>query len=186
MRYVAGALCALLWPGVVYAETLEPRAVQYDFEEKQDSTTKSCNVILTLLSMPAPEVVKFTFTEVSGNGVSAPIAVGFYLDVGDFQFANGKPASIQRAKLRTAAFLSTSFNTPGRFYTSPQDDGSVFVGTGNPDDAGPFILAFGAGDFTLSFQRDGPEVSRAYHVKDRPPLAVSNKLLACSERAFIP
>ena len=116
MRYVAGALCALLlWPGVVYAETLEPRAVQYDFEEKQDSTTKSCNVILTLLSMPAPEVVKFTFTEVSGNGVSAPIAVGFYLDVGDFQFANGNQLPFKERNSAPLPFYPLPLIRPADF-----------------------------------------------------------------------
>ena len=113
---LAGASAVALCLFSASAETLEPVAVEYDVEAKEDDVGAVCHLLVLVSNFPrSPEAVKFTLTFAVGKKTQE-VFVAFIVDVGDMAVEGGQPAGITKARLSSAAFYSNAFNSPGRLY----------------------------------------------------------------------
>lgn len=162
------------------AETILPRAIKYDFEEKHNAGATTCNLMLMLLNYPAPETVNFRLIT-AANRQNGPLFVGFSMDVGDTEFKNGVPVGIRKVGLTEAAFSSSSFSSQGLLNSTLASDGGILASTTDGNDGGRFINAFVAGNFTISFRRNDAEETRAYRINEGPSREVFDKFRFCTK-----
>jgi hypothetical protein len=163
------------------AETLEPLAVRYDVEMSQDKVGAVCHLLVLIANFPRlPEQVKFTLTVAVAKQTETTY-VGFIVDVGDISVKNGLPGGITQAPLSSAALYSRVFNSPGRLYGGPTEDGGVQMSTTDPTTADGLMTAVASGDFTIEFTRRGVPASRAYHVVQPPSADVWDRFSSCAQ-----
>jgi hypothetical protein len=162
----------------VTAETLEPKAIQYDFEMKGDDAAKTCNVMLMILNLPAPEIVNFRFIAMK-DGRREQVILGFSVDVADAIFWNGLPAGRTPVRLQSAEFVSPSFASSGRMHGNVLADGGVLMSTNDPQTMSDFQRAFLSGRFKINFTRAGNPTSRGYSISQPASEGVLKQMVTC-------
>jgi hypothetical protein len=167
-----------LFFALAYAETILPGDAKYEVEVKEDQAAKSCNLMLLLLNIPSPETVNFRLITAQQKSDGRTF-VGFSVDVGDLRFANGVPAGSNKAVLSSAAFISPSFSSVGRFNGGPTADGGVLEMTTDPVVYSQYTMAFLSGGFQIHFERKGVPGTRTYDVKQQAPANVVAQFAAC-------
>lgn len=177
--YLISILPALFYVPVVLAETLIPKFSQYNVEVKEDTVSKSCNLMLMLLNTPAPEVVNARLIAVVVKGKNALSFYALTVDVGDMTFINGSPSKLIKAPLGAASFDSTMFSSDGRLNGGKTEDGGVMLSTKDVETGGPLFVSFLTGKFSINFLRTGSSSPRSYTVSQAPPAEMVGQFRAC-------
>jgi hypothetical protein len=184
-KIVAAVLLGLILVAVVLpcaAEEITPLGTEWSFERKAGSGAQTCNLILTMVNIPAsPESVNVHFIVGAMGNASV---YGFTLDVGDMFFKNGQPERIDKVPIQSAQFLSQAFNSPGRMFAADAGDGGIMISTRDPNTAAEFLKVVLGGDFKIAFKRDGGTVSRLYAVHQRASPADLSQYAACASNAL--
>ena len=161
-----------------YADSLMPRNLSYEIEVKEDDQAKSCNIMLLLVNLPAPEVVNFRLVATHRKTQTVTF-LGFSIDVADMIFANGLPAGNRKIPLSSAAFESALFNSAGRLNGGAVADGGVLESTADSQIATAFLQSFLTGEFSITFSRSGVSGTRTYQINAPVPVEVRTRFFEC-------
>jgi hypothetical protein len=176
------ALAFLLgWPA--YSDTISDPAVNFEFEAN-GTDPRVCHLTALIMNVPrSPEAAKLSLTYAESKSQNVAF-VGFALDVGDTQFANGLPAGITPAKLSSAEISAPEFTTTGRLFGGPIPDGGIMMSTQDPETARLLMGIFFEGSFRVTFARQGSAANRTYVVRNAPDPNVVQQFLRCAKNSL--
>ena len=163
------------------ADSLIPEAVQQTFELKTDNDSTLCTLLTQIVNLPAPETVNFRFSIATSNNTKNLFSV-FTVDVGDFVFRGGVPASVKPVKLSSANISSGNSSTNGIYNVSVLDDGGIMGSTRDLNAGAALLAMIMSGNLNVTFQRNGDLTTRTYTVTDRPSSDEVHKFSACVAR----
>lgn len=170
------AVLAGFGAGPAAADTIVPSGVEYWNNIDETDEIKVCEIVLDLSNPPAPEVVKFIVLA-GYDKADATVLVGFLLGAAELTPQD----EYDIVDLASGVFTSASFSSPGRL-DHDVFDGSVMATTADAATSAAFVDAVLAGDFALTFSREGFEgVARTYEVGPAPPADVEQVFSECLE-----
>jgi hypothetical protein len=148
------------------AEDLEPKKVEFRFQNFSEGSVLNCTIAAYITNFPAPEVVTVRF-RVDGDPSRNLMFFSITTDVGERLYQNGKPSGFRDIPIDQAEYVAGDFDSAGRMHAT-LDAGGVQLSTNDAQTFPILLLTFQNGHFLVRFRRQGSDHIRGYSVTTGP------------------
>ncbi len=167
---VSALLIALVLASPVSATQIIPTGVEYTNDTiQQGGQLQACEIVVAIISPPAPEVVNLQLLLVGGQ-------LGFKVAVGDLDWSHKSSVAKRISK---AEFSAADFMHPDAFRQSVTPEGQLIAMLTQPALDRSFLKAFLDGGYSIQFNRDDASDERVYYIKQSPGADVRNTFAQC-------